>query len=174
MEKGRHYTIVTLPGDGIGPEVTREAVRVLEAAAEAFGFGVAFEEYAVGGAALDAYDDPLPEATLAACRAAHAVFLGAVGGPAWDQYPGNKRPEAGLLRLRKELGVFANLRPVAEAEPGVTKTTWAGPGVSSSVRELPSPVSWYSSAISSADNALRNNITSSMYPRQFSRPWPPR
>ncbi len=98
-------TIVSLPGDGIGPEVTAEAVRVLEA----LPLEVEIEEHLFGGAAIDAIGEPLPAVTLAACRAADAVMLGAVGGPKWDG--GAARPEAGLIELRKALDVFANLRP---------------------------------------------------------------
>jgi 3-isopropylmalate dehydrogenase len=107
------YTIACLPGDGIGPEVTAEACRALAAAASAFGFEVSFSEHAVGGCAIDATGDPLPPETLVATREADAVFLGAVGGPAWDTVPSEVRPERGLLRLRAALGVFANLRPVS-------------------------------------------------------------
>ena len=103
--------ITTLPGDGIGPEVTREAVKVLRAAAEVFGHQLEITEKLVGGAALVAANNPLPPDTIAACLSAGAVLLGAVGGPAFDKYRADLRPEAGLLRLRKELGVFANLRP---------------------------------------------------------------
>src|SRR6266700_6550492 len=103
--------ITTLPGDGIGPEVTEQAVHVLRAAAENFGHEIRVTEKKVGGAALLASNDPLPEATIQSCLASGAVLLGAVGGPAFDHYPAKVRPEAGLLRLRKELGVFANLRP---------------------------------------------------------------
>jgi 3-isopropylmalate dehydrogenase len=110
--------ITTLPGDGIGPEVTGEAVRVLNACAEVFGHGLNITEKKIGGAALFESDDPLPGDTLEACRASGGVLLGAVGGPAFDQYPANLRPEAGLLRLRKQLGVFANLRP-AVCLPGM-------------------------------------------------------
>jgi 3-isopropylmalate dehydrogenase len=103
--------ITTLPGDGIGPEVTREAVRALSACAEVFGHELRVTEKNVGGAALVASNDPLPPDTVDACLSSGAVLLGAVGGPAFDNYPAKLRPEAGLLRLRKELGVFANLRP---------------------------------------------------------------
>ncbi|MGB3543698.1 3-isopropylmalate dehydrogenase [Rubrivirga sp.] len=106
------YTVALLPGDGIGPEVTRQAEVVLEAAARAFGFELTTAEHPVGGAGIDASSDPLPASTLEAAHGANAVFLGAVGGPAWDGIEAAKRPERGLLRLRKELGVFANLRPV--------------------------------------------------------------
>jgi len=103
--------ITTLPGDGIGPEVTAQAVEVLRAMAEGFGHELRVTEKKVGGAALVASNDPLPAETIESCLSSGAVLLGAVGGPAFDQYPAKLRPEAGLLRLRKELGVFANLRP---------------------------------------------------------------
>ena len=102
--------IVFLPGDGVGPEVSAVARAVFEAAAAKTGLGFDASEYLFGGAAIDACGDPLPEATLAACKDADAVFLGAVGGPQWDAAA--RRPEVGLLALRKELGVFANLRPM--------------------------------------------------------------
>jgi 3-isopropylmalate dehydrogenase len=110
--------ITTLPGDGIGPEVTAQAVHVLRAVAESFGHEIKVTEKNVGGAALVASNDPLPADTIESCLASGAVLLGAVGGPAFDRYPANLRPEAGLLRLRKELGVFANLRP-AVCIPGL-------------------------------------------------------
>ena len=105
------FTITVLPGDGIGPEVTREAIRVLRAIAETQGTDFRFEEYPIGGAASQQCGDPLPPETLEACMRSDAVLLGAVGGPAFDNLPPEKRPEAGLLRLRRELGAFANLRP---------------------------------------------------------------
>jgi 3-isopropylmalate dehydrogenase len=104
--------IVLLPGDGIGPEIVAEARRVLERVGERFGHDFRSEEELVGGAAMDAGLGPLPESTLAACRAADAVLLGAVGGPKWDDPGAETRPEAGLLALRQELGLYANLRPV--------------------------------------------------------------
>jgi 3-isopropylmalate dehydrogenase len=110
--------ITTLPGDGIGPEVTEQGVNVLRATAETFGHQLRVTEKNVGGAALVASNDPLPVDTVEACLASGAVLLGAVGGPAFDKYPPKLRPEAGLLRLRKELGVFANLRP-AVCVPGL-------------------------------------------------------
>jgi len=109
----RTLTVALLPGDGVGPEVTAEAARVLRAAAEAFGFELVTSEHPVGGAGLDAAGDPLPSDTLEACLAADAVFLGAVGGPQWDDVDASSRPERGLLRLRARLGAFANLRPVS-------------------------------------------------------------
>ena len=104
-----NLTIVA--GDGIGPEVTEEAIRVLEAVCGTFGHDLKLTRKNIGGAALTASNDPLPPDTLAACLSAGAVLLGAVGSPAFDKNPGHLRPEAGLLRLRRELGAYANLRP---------------------------------------------------------------
>jgi 3-isopropylmalate dehydrogenase len=105
--------ILILPGDGIGPEVTGQATRVLEAAAKRFGLTLGFESGLIGGAAIDAEGTPLSDRTLALAKGCHAVLLGAVGGPKWDAMPVDKRPEKGLLRIRKELGLFANLRPAS-------------------------------------------------------------
>lgn len=104
--------IVLLPGDGIGPEVVTQAQRVLVAVAERFGHQFNFSEMPIGGNAIDDHGSPLPDETLDACRSAHAILLGAVGGPKWDDPTAKIRPEMGLLRLRKELGLFANLRPI--------------------------------------------------------------
>jgi 3-isopropylmalate dehydrogenase len=103
--------LTILPGDGIGPEVTAQAVLVLQAVADSFGHRVQLQHKPIGGAALTAANDPLPADTLQACLASSAVLLGAVGSPAFDPNPGHLRPEAGLLRLRRELGAYANLRP---------------------------------------------------------------
>jgi 3-isopropylmalate dehydrogenase len=103
--------IAALPGDGIGPEVTREAIKILEAVAHEFHHELRVNYQPIGGAALISHNDPAPAQTLQACRSSHAVLLGAVGGPAFDDYPRPLRPEAGLLRLRKGLEAFANLRP---------------------------------------------------------------
>ncbi len=104
--------VVLLPGDGVGPEIVAEAVKVLKAVATRFGHDFEMTEHPVGGAAHDLCGDCLPDATLAACKAADAVLLGAVGGPKWDALPPEKRPERrALLTLRSELGLFANLRP---------------------------------------------------------------
>jgi 3-isopropylmalate dehydrogenase len=105
-------TIVVLPGDGIGPEVTYEGVRVLEKVAEKFGHHFNFQEHLIGGCAIDATGTALPVKTLDACRQADAVLLGAVGGPKWDDPRAPTRPEDGLLGLRKGLELYANLRPV--------------------------------------------------------------
>ena len=104
--------ITTLPGDGIGPEVTAEGVRVLRAVAERFGHTFELREALLGGGAIDTTGTPLPDETLRLCGESHAVLLGAVGGPKWDNPEAKVRPEQGLLGLRKALGLFANLRPV--------------------------------------------------------------
>jgi 3-isopropylmalate dehydrogenase len=105
-------TLAVIAGDGVGPEVTAEAVRVLQAVAACFRHEFTLQEAPFGGIAIDQCGDPLPPATLALCRGADAVLLGAIGGPKWSAPQAHVRPEEGLLRLRKELGVYANLRPV--------------------------------------------------------------
>ena len=109
--------IAVLPGDGIGPEVVAEALKVLRAL-ESEGLQLQFTEADVGGIAVDRYGDPLPAQTLALARTSDAVLFGAVGAPRYDNLPRSQRPEQGLLRLRKELGLFANLRP-ARVFPGL-------------------------------------------------------
>jgi 3-isopropylmalate dehydrogenase len=109
---GTRATLVRLAGDGIGPEVVAAASRVLEAVAERFHHAFEFVDALIGGCAIDETGTALPAETLAACREADAVLLGAVGGPRWDDPSAAVRPEQGLLALRRELGVFANLRPV--------------------------------------------------------------
>ncbi|UDF04127.1 3-isopropylmalate dehydrogenase [Asticcacaulis sp. AND118] len=104
------FNIVVLPGDGIGPEVAAAGVSALKAIGEAYGHTFNFEEKLIGGIAIDERNDPYPADTDAACLAADAVLLGAVGGPKWDLQP--KRPEQGLLAVRKSMGLFANLRPM--------------------------------------------------------------
>jgi 3-isopropylmalate dehydrogenase len=108
------FNIMVLPGDGVGREVTASAQHVLHAAEELFDIHLHFKEKLIGGAAIDATGDPLPKETLEACRNGDAVLLGAVGGPKWDG--GKRRPEEGLLGLRKALRLFANLRPVKVTE----------------------------------------------------------
>lgn len=106
------YKIAVLPGDGIGPEVMAEAIKVLHAVAEQFNFGLSLTEALVGGAALDAYDEPLPAATLQLCKESDAILFGSVGGPKWSNLPPQKQPERGsLLPLRKTFDLFCNLRP---------------------------------------------------------------
>jgi 3-isopropylmalate dehydrogenase len=107
-----HADIVVLPGDGIGPEVTAAAVRVLQKVATHFGHRFAIHTHLIGGAAIDACGEALPAETADACRRADAVLLGAVGGPRWSDPQAAVRPEQGLLELRRLLGVYANLRPV--------------------------------------------------------------
>ncbi|MFL5561417.1 MAG: 3-isopropylmalate dehydrogenase [Gemmatimonadaceae bacterium] len=108
----KNFTIALLPGDGIGPEVVAQARRVLAAAIDASGGKVSFHEGVIGGAAIDATGTALPDDTTAACQAADAVLLGAVGGPKWDNPSAKVRPEQGLLAIRRALGLYANLRPV--------------------------------------------------------------
>ncbi|MCB1618033.1 MAG: 3-isopropylmalate dehydrogenase, partial [Pseudomonadales bacterium] len=103
--------LLILPGDGIGPEIVAAALDVLDAAKERFGLDIHCSEGLLGGAAIDATGDPLPEQTLAQARAADAILMGSVGGPKWDALETGKRPEKGLLRLRSGLDLFANLRP---------------------------------------------------------------
>src|SRR6202166_997091 len=109
---GQNKKIVLLPGDGIGPEVVRVAARILKDCADEFGHRFEFTEFPFGGSAIDATGMPLPAETLAACKATDWILLGAVGGPKWDAEPIGKRPESGLLALRKELGLYINLRPI--------------------------------------------------------------
>ena len=117
------YRIATIPGDGIGPEVVGQAIKVLDRIGEVYGHKFHYEKHLAGGAAIDEYGECLPQATLDGCKAADAVLLGAVGGPKWDDVPGDKRPERALLGLRKGLGLYANLRPamifseLADASP---------------------------------------------------------
>ncbi len=106
------YRIVTLPGDGIGPEIVAEACKVLSAVAKLDGFELQFEEHLIGGTAIDHAGTPLPVSTVDACMIADAVLLGAVGGPKWDSNPAELRPEKGLLGIRKALSLYINLRPV--------------------------------------------------------------
>lgn len=107
------YKICCLPGDGIGPEIIAEGKKVLAAVGKRYGVDFKCEDALIGGAAIDACGDPLPEETLAAARASDAVLLASVGGPKWDSTdPAAPRPEQGLLRIRKELGLYTNLRPV--------------------------------------------------------------
>jgi 3-isopropylmalate dehydrogenase len=104
--------IVLLPGDGIGPEVVAQAENVLKAVAKRFHHAFHFVTCPIGGSAIDQFGDPLPSQTLIECRSSQAILLGAVGGPKWDDPQAKTRPEAGLLRIRKELNLFANLRPI--------------------------------------------------------------
>jgi 3-isopropylmalate dehydrogenase len=104
--------LILLPGDGIGPEIVDQARRVLQQIAKTSGHDFSFATHVIGGIAIDQTGDPLPQTTLDACRSSDAILLGAVGGPKWDDPTAKTRPEAGLLKIRKELGLFANLRPI--------------------------------------------------------------
>lgn len=133
-------TILTLAGDGIGPEIMTQAVEVLQTVNRAFALDLTLESGLIGGVAFDATGEPLPEETLARARAADAVLLGAVGGPKWDSAPRSKRPERGLLKIRSELGLFANLR-VAKLYPQLVNASSIKPEIISGldlliVREL--------------------------------------
>jgi 3-isopropylmalate dehydrogenase len=105
------YRIAVLPGDGVGPEVVAEGVKVLHQVATQYDMRLTLHEGLVGGAAIDATGEPLPQATLQLCQGSDAILFGSVGGPRWDNLPPDKRPERGLLRLRQALDLFANLRP---------------------------------------------------------------
>ena len=126
------FDIVVLPGDGIGPEVTAGALSVLEAAGRRFGHTFRTTAHPVGGAALARGLTPLPAETRAACLGARAVFLGAVGDPAFDTNPADARPEAGLLALRRAMGVYANLRP-AKVYGALAAATPLKPGIAARV-----------------------------------------
>lgn len=115
--------ITLLPGDGIGPEVVKEAVRVLDKVGNVFGHEFTYQTAAIGGTAVDQFEDPLPQQTLQSCRESDAILLGAVGGPKWDSYPAHLRPEKGLLRIRKELELFSNLRPVSIYNSLISEST---------------------------------------------------
>lgn len=107
MEK----TIAVIRGDGIGPEIVGEALKILDAAADLYGHTFHYVDVAMGGNAIDRYGDPLPPEMLDKCLASDSVLLGAVGGPKWNGVPGDKRPEKGLLRLRAGMEVYSNNRP---------------------------------------------------------------
>ena len=104
-------TIAVIRGDGIGPEIVNEAIKVLDAVAEKYGHTFTYDDVDMGGVAIDKWGDPLPQAMLDKCLAADSVLLGAVGGPKWEGLPGPRRPEKGLLRLRAGMGLYSNLRP---------------------------------------------------------------
>ena len=147
-------SIVVLPGDGIGPEVIEEAVSCLEFLSDRLGLGLTFERHGFGGAAIDSTGVPLPPSTLAACRSADAILLGAVGGPKWDA--ATERPERGLLALRTELGLFANLRP-ARIIPGLENFSPLRPEIAAGadvlvVRELTGGI-YFGEKTSTADAA---------------------
>ncbi len=107
-----NFNITLLPGDGIGPEVVTEGVRVLDVISSKYNHAFQYKERLMGGCSIDKYGSSLTDETLAVCQSADAILFGAVGGPKWDDPSAKDRPERGLLRLRKGLGVFANMRPV--------------------------------------------------------------
>ncbi|MEJ8777048.1 3-isopropylmalate dehydrogenase [Pseudogracilibacillus sp. ICA-222130] len=109
--------IVVLPGDGVGHEVTGEAVKVLEKIAEKHGHTFEFEQHDIGGTSYDKYGEPLTEETVNVCLQSDAILLGAIGGPKWDNLPSDVRPEQGLLKIRKALNLFANIRPIKGFDP---------------------------------------------------------
>ncbi len=108
---GRNYKIGVIKGDGIGPEIVDEAIKVLDALSANMGFNLEYKEMLLGGSAIDETGVPLPEETIQGVKRCDAVLFGAIGGPKWDNLPRHLRPESGLLGLRKEMGTFANLRP---------------------------------------------------------------
>jgi len=105
------YKIAVIKGDGIGEEIVNEAIKVLDAVASKEGFNLEYNEYLLGGSAVDVFDNPCPDETIKGCLNSDAVLFGAIGGEKWDKLPKEKRPETGLLKLRKSLGLFANIRP---------------------------------------------------------------
>ena len=111
VSKKDSYSITLLPGDGIGPEITEATKKVLTAVCERSGFTIDLKEALIGGAAIDAANDPFPQESLDQCLASDSVLLACIGGYKWDTNPRELRPETGLLKMRKEMGLFANLRP---------------------------------------------------------------
>ena len=105
------FNIAVIKGDGIGPEIVTEAMKVLDAVGQKYGHNFNYTECDAGGCAIDKYGIPLPQETIDTCKASDSVLLGAVGGPKWDSIPSAKRPEKALLGLRSSLGLFANIRP---------------------------------------------------------------
>jgi len=107
----KNYKLAIIKGDGIGPEIIDEAIKVLDAVGSKEGFNIEYNEYLLGGSAVDVFDNPCPDETIKGSLNSDAILFGAIGGPKWENLPKEKRPESGLLRLRKSLGLFANIRP---------------------------------------------------------------
>jgi 3-isopropylmalate dehydrogenase len=158
--------ITLLPGDGIGPEVLAEAVKLLIAVGDKFGHSFEFTEALIGGIAIDQTGSPLPAETLDACKSSQAILLGAVGGPKWSNPAASVRPEQGLLGLRKELGLFANIRPV-KIYPGLAEASTLKPDVIAAVdlvivRELTGGV-YFGQPQGRQDNAQGRAAVDTMY-----------
>jgi 3-isopropylmalate dehydrogenase len=153
---------VVLPGDGIGPEVVTEAKKVLEAVAIRFGLTFTFDEHLIGGAAIDATGDPLPSATVEACRSSDAILLGAVGGPRWDDPTAKTRPEDGLLGIRSELDLYVNLRPVQVHFPTASPLRDASGVDILFVRELTGGIYFGPSSLSDDGTVARNEMVYSV------------
>jgi len=120
---GRNYRIGVIKGDGIGPEIVEEAIKVLDAVSVAEGFNISYEEFLLGGAAIDATGVPLPDETVQGVKRMDAVLFGAIGGPKWDNLERHLRPESGLLALRKSMGTYSNLRPATVYDELVNAST---------------------------------------------------
>lgn len=119
----KHYKIALIKGDGIGPEIIDEAVKVLDAVSSKEDFEITYNDFLMGGIAIDVKGEPLPQKTIDGCLNSDAVLFGAIGGEKWDKLPRDKRPESGLLKLRKSLGVFANLRPTTVFDELINAST---------------------------------------------------
>ncbi len=119
----RNYNIGIIKGDGIGPEIVNQAMKVLDSLSATMGFNIKYHEMLLGGSAIDETGVPLPEETIRGVRRCDAVLFGAIGGPKWDNLPRHLRPESGLLGLRKEMGTFANLRPAIVYDELVNAST---------------------------------------------------
>lgn len=125
--KNNYFKIAVLPGDGIGPEIISESIKILDVIAEAFQYKFQFDYGLIGAEAILKTGDPLPEETLKICKESDAVLFGAIGDPAFDNNPEAKvRPEQGLLKLRKELGLFANIRPLKTYDSLIEKARLKG------------------------------------------------
>ena len=161
-------TIVLLPGDGVGPEVVEQGVRVLHAVGMKYKVGFSISTERIGGDAIDATGSPLPPETLAACKKADATLLGAVGGPKWDDVPADVRPERGLLAIRKELNLFANLRP-AQVYPELSSLSCLKPELVQDgldflvVRELTGDVYFGTPAGEEVRDGLRTGFSTMIY-----------
>ena len=156
-----------LPGDGIGPEVTEQAKRVLAQVSDKHELGIEFVEELIGGASIDQHGDPLRGEVIELCRESRAVLLGAVGGPKWDDLAVDVRPEKGLLRIRKELGLFANLRPAAVI-PALTNASTLRPEIVEGtdllvVRELTGGIYFGEPRGRGTDDGLRTGFNTMVY-----------